>query len=443
LLIAGVAIAGASVIAINPVAPSLSLSAVQDRAVELSAWVDPFATWGDTISTTVENLGIRGSELATSSLPSLWQIVTNQSIYDDVAAIITNPVPGLQQFFTKLPGYTEIISSGFEEAHAGMQEHFGKLPETFSAAWDLVLQGKFTQAFAEVTSWLVFGLGEAGWPLFPAFEIPGEIARDLGAPNIAEVLDVLFVGDNAATGYAYSLLSPPITAIYQLTDILNVVSGSLYEGDWVTAVSEVINAPAKVLNAFLNGYQPSVAAEWETFPGLFSEDGPINTLFVKLPKAIAEALSAPSEEAATESATMAEATLAKVSSTEVASDGDLVALNVDAEATAGDTAAPTEGSTKPAPEGDAVTPVVDDSTTEEEAPATDADDTATDDTETEDSADADEAVDETEATDEDSADSTDAETDTDDAADQSDTGSDNSDTTSDSKSDSTKSGSDE
>lgn len=443
MLIAGVAIAGASVIAINPVAPSLSLSAVQDRAVELSAWVDPFATWGDTISTTVENLGIRGSELATSSLPSLWQIVTNQSIYDDVAAIITNPVPGLQQFFTKLPGYTEIISSGFEEAHAGMQEHFGKLPETFSAAWDLVLQGKFTQAFAEVTSWLVFGLGEAGWPLFPAFEIPGEIARDLGAPNIAEVLDVLFVGDNAATGYAYSLLSPPITAIYQLTDILNVVSGSLYEGDWVTAVSEVINAPAKVLNAFLNGYQPSVAAEWETFPGLFSEDGPINTLFVKLPKAIAEALSAPSEEAATESATMAEATLAKVSSTEVASDGDLVALNVDAEATAGDTAAPTEGSTKPAPEGDAVTPVVDDSTTEEEAPATDADDTATDDTETEDSADADEAVDETEATDEDSADSTDAETDTDDAADQSDTGSDNSDTTSDSKSDSTKSGSDE
>lgn len=328
MLIAGVAIAGASVIAINPVAPSLSLPAVQDRAVELSAWVDPIATWGgDTISTTVENVGgIRGgSELATSSLPSLWQIVTNQSIYDDVAAIITNPVPGLQQFFTKLPGYTEIIGSGFQEAQAGLQVHFGKLPETFSAAWDLVLQGKFTQAFAEVTSWLVFGLGEAGWPpLFPAFEIPGEIARDLGgAPNVAKVLDVLFVGDNAATGYAYSLLSPPpLTAIYQLTDILNAVSGSLYEGDWVTAVSEVINAPAKVLNAFLNGYQPSVAAEWETFPGLFSEDGPIATLFVKLPpKAIAEALSAPPpEEAADESATTTEATLAKVTSTEVASD---------------------------------------------------------------------------------------------------------------------------
>lgn len=75
--------------------------------------------------------------------------------------------------------------------------------------------------------------------MFPAFEIPGEIARDLGAPNIAKVLDVLFVGDNAATDYAYSLLS--------------------------------------------------------------SEDGPINTLFVKLPKAIAEALSVPPEEAATES----------------------------------------------------------------------------------------------------------------------------------------------
>ncbi|MCV7152075.1 hypothetical protein [Mycolicibacterium pyrenivorans] len=435
-------------IAINPVAPSLSLPAVQDRAVELSAWVDPIATWGDTISTTVENVGIRGSELATSSLPSLWQIVTNQSIYDDVAAIITNPVPGLQQFFTKLPGYTEIIGSGFQEAQAGLQVHFGKLPETFSAAWDLVLQGKFTQAFAEVTSWLVFGLGEAGWPLFPAFEIPGEIARDLGAPNVAKVLDVLFVGDNAATGYAYSLLSPPLTAIYQLTDILNAVSGSLYEGDWVTAVSEVINAPAKVLNAFLNGYQPSVAAEWETFPGLFSEDGPIATLFVKLPKAIAEALSAPPEEAADESATTTEATLAKVTSTEVASDGALVTLNVDAETTTDDTAAATdtsaEGSTEPAAEGDSVTAVVvDDSITEEQTPATEADDAATDDTETEEQTPATEA-DQTEATDEDSAednaDSPDTETDA--GSDTPDTASDTSDSKS-GKSDSTKSGSDE
>lgn len=373
LLIAGVAIAGASVIAINPVAPSLSLPAIQDRAVELSAWVDPVATWGQTVATTVENLGTLGSGLGTSTLPSVWQILTNPSIYNEVAGIISNPVPGLEQFFSKLPGYAETISSGLDGSSAGLQAHLAELPATLQAAWDYVLAGQFTRAFAQVTSWAIFGLGEAGWPLFPAFEIPGEIARDLGAPSIAKILDVLFVGDNAATGYAYSLLSPPITAIYQLTDILDVVSGSLYAGDWVTAVSEIVNAPAKILNAFLNGYQPSVAAEWETFPGLFSEGGPIDALFVKLPKAIAEALAAPSEEADT---VTADAALAKVSSTDLVPGGDVVTLDVvDAVISEAEPAPEADSPIEVTPVSETVTEEVDTATTEEAAePVTEADD---------------------------------------------------------------------
>lgn len=380
LLIASVAIVGASAIAVNPVAPSLALPSIQDRAVELSAWVDPVATWGQTVATTVENLGTLGSGLGTSTLPSVWQIITNPSIYNEVAGIISNPVPGLEQFFSKLPGYAETISSGLEGSNAGLQAHLTELPATLQAAWDYVLAGQLTRAFAQVTSWAIFGLGEAGWPLFPAFEIPGEIARDLGAPSIAKILDVLFVGDNAATGYAYSLLSPPITAIYQLTDILDVVSGSLYAGDWVTAVSEIINAPAKILNAFLNGYQPSVAAEWETFPGLFSEGGPIDALFVKLPKAIAEALSAPAEEAETATADTA---LAQVSSTEIAPEGDVLTLDVDAATTEEEPAAEADAPIEVTPVSETVTEEVDPATTEEAAePVIEADDAAEEPTDT-------------------------------------------------------------
>ena len=389
MLIAGVALAGASVIAINPVAPAVP--ALQDRAVELSAWVDPFATWGETVTGTVANLGTRGNSVVTEGLPAAWEIISTGSLYSEIAQAVFNPAPGLEQFFNNLPTYLETLNAGFAASNAGLTEHFAELPAALEAAWDFVLQGQFTQAFANVVSWGLFGLGEAGWPLYPSFEIPGQIARDFGAPTIGAVLDALFVGDTTTTGYAYSLLGPPITAIYQLTDILNVVSGSLYEGDWVTAVSEVINAPAKVLNAFFNGYQASISPEWETFPGIFTPGGPIDAFFVQLPKTIAAAIAALSEESEGEGAETADAVLAKVSSTDLASDADLMALNVSAETTDEETATAVDGeaeSTEPAPTGEDVAPVVDDVTTEEE--------TGTDeDAVTEDEADDTESADET------------------------------------------------
>lgn len=370
LLLAGVAIAGASVIAINPVAPTLP--AVQDRAVELAAWIDPIGVVGETVTNTVENVGTRGNEFFTDGLPAAWEIISNSSLYTEIAEAVFNPFPGLEQFFTNLPTYAATIGAGLEEANAGLTDHFAQLPVALEEAWDFVLQGQFTQAFAKVASWGIFGLGYSAWPLAPAFEIPGQIARDFGAPTVATVLDALFVGDTTTTGYAYSLLGPPLTAIYQLTDIMNVISGSLYEGDWVTAVSEVINAPAKVLNAFLNGYQASISPEWETFPGIFSEGGPIDAFFVQLPKTIAAALAAASEEdSETESTETTETTestettndeLPQVSSTELAADGELVAVNVSAES-------PEEGAeeAETVPAGDEVPVTAEDEVTEEES----------------------------------------------------------------------------
>lgn len=425
LLGAAVAIAGASVIAINPVVPTLP--ATQDRAVELSAWIDPIGVWGDTITTTVGNLGAQGSGLFTEGLPAAWEIITNSSLYSEIASAVFNPVPGLERFFGNLSTYAGTIKTGFAESSAGYTEHFAELPAALQTAWDFVLQGQFTQAFATVTSWSIFGLGELGWPLEPVFKIPGEIARDFGLTAVGAVLDAVFVGNNATTGYAYSLLSPPITAIYQLTDILNVVSASIYDGDWVTAVSEVINAPAKVLNAFLNGYQPSVAAEWEFFPGLFSKDGPIDAFFVQLPKAIAAALAGLSQQDADETSTAA-SELTAVSSTDLSADTDLVTLTVstgtdeDAPGSAAEQAGtttpteptPAEGTVPATGEGETDETVTEPTDVTEEGTGEDADegtvdedtvDSDTVDSDTEDSANVDESTDtdsdDTEATDSD------------------------------------------
>ncbi|WP_231750691.1 hypothetical protein [Mycobacterium sp. NAZ190054] len=452
------AIAGASVIAINPVAPTLPV--VQDRAVELSGWIDPIGVVGDTITTTVQNLGTQGAGILTEGLPAAWQIITTSSLYSEITSAVFNPFPGLERFFGNLSTYATTLNTGLQESATGYAEHFGELPETLQTAWDFVLQGQFTQAFATITSWSIFGLGELGWPLEPVFALPGEIARDFGLTAVGAVLDTLLVANNATTGYAYSLLSPPITAIYQLTDIMNVVSASIYDGDWVTAVSEVINAPAKVLNAFLNGYQPSVAAEWEFFPGVFSKDGPIDAFFVQLPKAIAAALAGLSEDdeegEGAESGTAADE-LTQVSSTEVAGEDSLVTVPVstgtdedeDAETTTptepADETVPVEGDeeggedetvTEPADEVteepvDEVTEDVDEITDEEPA-----DEDVTDEDE-----DADEPADESEDVTEDDADDADADSDSDDAAD-SDSDSDSDSDKSDSG-DNDKSGSDE
>lgn len=437
LLGAAVAIAGASVIAINPVAPTLPV--VQERAVELSGWIDPIGVVGDTITTTVRNLGTQGAGILTEGLPAAWEIITASSLYSEIATAVFNPFPGFEQFFGNLAGYATTIGTGLKESAAGSAEHYGKLPEALQTAWDFVLQGQFTKAFATITSWNIFGLGELGWPLEPIFKIPGEIARDFGLKSVAAVLDVLLVANNATTGYAYSLLSPPITAVYQLTDILNVVSASIYDGDWVTAISEVINAPAKVLNAFLNGYQPSVAADWEFFPGVFSKDGPIDAFFVQLPKAIAAALAGvKAGDEDTETGTAADE-LSLVSSPALAGNDSLVTLPVstgtdedaapvtDEDAGTADPAAPTPT--------DTATPVDGEETSEDETvadPAEDAteeesdgvtEDDATEDEVTEDEATEDDVTDEDTEESTDSTDSADDDaTDSKDAADSSDAG---------------------
>ncbi|WNG89302.1 hypothetical protein C6A87_009085 [Mycobacterium sp. ITM-2016-00317] len=434
------AIAGASVIAINPVAPTLPV--VQERAVELSGWIDPIGVVGDTITTTVRNLGTQGAGILTEGLPAAWEIITASSLYSEIATAVFNPFPGFEQFFGNLSTYATTIGTGLKESAAGSAEHYGKLPEALQTAWDFVLQGQFTKAFATITSWNIFGLGELGWPLEPIFKIPGEIARDFGLKSVAAVLDVLLVADNATTGYAYSLLSPPITAVYQLTDILNVVSASIYDGDWVTAISEVINAPAKVLNAFLNGYQPSVAAEWEFFPGVFSKDGPIDAFFVQLPKAIAAALAGVAAgDEDTETGTAADE-LSLVSSPALAGGDSLVTLPVstgteeDAATAVPDEDAGTTAPAEPTPT-DTTTPVDDEDAAEDETvadPAEDATEEESDDV-TEDD------VTEDDVTDEDTTDSADDSADeSDDAASDTDAGGESPDTGSGSAGDSSDAG---
>src|SRR5882757_370907 len=87
---AGIAVVGASVIAVCPLAPQMPdvhLPSVQSAAVELASAVSaiaspvvtPIEQWTQVVQAAVANLGPLGQQLAADPAPILQQILANQS----------------------------------------------------------------------------------------------------------------------------------------------------------------------------------------------------------------------------------------------------------------------------------------------------------------------------------------------------------------------------
>src|ERR1700742_4565842 len=83
---AGVALVGAGVIAVSPLAPPMPdvhLPSLQSAAVELAALsapvVNPIEQWTQVVQAAITNLGALGQQLAADPAPILQQIFANQS----------------------------------------------------------------------------------------------------------------------------------------------------------------------------------------------------------------------------------------------------------------------------------------------------------------------------------------------------------------------------
>ncbi|MCV7048027.1 hypothetical protein H7J08_25705 [Mycobacterium frederiksbergense] len=322
------AMTGASVIAAAPVASNLpALGIAQQRAVELAAFENPFAVLYGTVSNTFKNLSARGGEINATLLPNLSAILGNEELQRELAVILFRPETVAQQLQDRLAEHQETLRLGYEQSQAGWAAHNELLPGVMERAQAELLAGHFTEAFAHINDWFIFGLGAAGWPLYPSFAVPGQVARDVGGPAIGAILDALLVGDTTLAGYPHAILVPFVSAIFRFTDSLDEIHVATQAGDVVTAVSHMVNLPAKVLNAFLNGYRPSIADEWAFFPGILTAGGPIDSFLVQYPTLIAKALGLiPKTTQTVEEPT---ATLAKVSSTDTVADSDLVTLSVE------------------------------------------------------------------------------------------------------------------
>lgn len=340
-MIAGVAVASAGALAVNPVVATPSLPAVaavsdiRQDAVELSAFQNPLEVLAATITKTVGLTGALGGNIVATS-GQLLQGLGNPALHAEFAEFIrstlANPllIPG-ELLRAPFEYGGRLITTGGDLIGAQLAA-LQLLPGVLQQSLTFLSQGKTLEAFGELNTWfLVDVLSDSRQTLLNALAIPGDFADAIGAHALARVFDsVLNRGTVGNLGRA--LLGPVVTAVIQVTEILDQTGAALMAGDLATVASNLLNAPAKIVNAFVNGYVPefTVDPQWppQVFPGLLSERGTFDFFFNQIPKAIAAALAPPAPAANNLAPATGEITAPSVTSTNFSTGSDGLTLAV-------------------------------------------------------------------------------------------------------------------
>lgn len=207
-LIAGMAAVSAGAIAIAPVQPvSHDLAAlpqqVSSLAVGLAASIDPVTPWIETLQAAGDNVVGLFNAWASDPFPIIQQVVANQFTY-----------------LSELPDIGLILSQVVGNVGNAIRAPFAVDTSTLNEEHDSI------------------------WTLLPALVTILE--------NLQPVLDFT---TTFLTGALLGLAGPVLAPVIQLGDSLSSIVGNLVGGDIGAALNDLINIPANLVNAFLNGGQ--------------------------------------------------------------------------------------------------------------------------------------------------------------------------------------------
>lgn len=251
-LTAGIAALGVGAIALSPVQPIPNQFAlapqrvVSDLGVELLASsIDPITPWVDTIETSIANI------------EALFNFYASNPNY-------TSPLGLEGPFSAVFPLLQTIIANQityFEEATSG---NIGLIPEQiwnnvqtfFLAPWDpgAVDPDSGNVEGEYISQTVVTNATIAGVPALPinqqfAFQLLPEVLGDA-------FTDLKPIVDFTATYYSgqlVGLLGPVFAPLIELTRSFTAIGAFFEAGDVIGAINELINIPANVTNAVLNG----------------------------------------------------------------------------------------------------------------------------------------------------------------------------------------------
>ncbi|WIM89977.1 hypothetical protein PT015_11445 [Candidatus Mycobacterium wuenschmannii] len=272
-LAGAVAVVGAGLIATNPAATNVGPAVVHrdvqlvnvDAIADLAAATDPLSEWSSVFTEAAANLQAIGTEIQADPLPVLSEVIANQLAFGQtIGSNLSDLASGLNTLFTE------------------------QLPAQFQDLITGIGAGDISVSVNNFTEGLLIDLLPGASSLVNISEIPGEIAQNLANVLTNDLSNVVLTG----------LLSPTAALLgttQAFADSAQSIVDAFDAGQTDAAFTDLLNIPAVLTGAFLNGYDAtdtlgiSYAGILSTFetgisPGLLDE------LLVQLPQEIAQTL---------------------------------------------------------------------------------------------------------------------------------------------------------
>lgn len=236
-LTAGVAALGAGAIALTPVQPipnqlaTAPQRAIANLEVDLASSIDPITPWVDTIKLSIENS------------KKLWEFYLEE------------PLPLLHTISTNIGTYVKALPD-FQFIGQSMAANLVKF---FEAPWS---PGSCTSA-PDPCETPTFYNGDfisnvpipsaLGFSQRSLYTLLPLVLQGLDPDLLVKLAPVLAFTANHYSGQVAGLVGPLLAPVIQLTRSFTAVGEYFKEGDVIGAINELINIPANVTNAVLNG----------------------------------------------------------------------------------------------------------------------------------------------------------------------------------------------
>ncbi len=228
---AGVALVGASVIAVSPVAPpvpdiKVAATPNMSTAMQLASTSNPLLALSQLVGNSLNSASGLFGQFAASPAPILSQVLVNQSANFDLVALTA------QQIATLLPDLVEQVGTDLQ-----------KIASQLGA-------GDIVGAAETLNQTLLI----AGLPLLGLIGPPLTILQNT-TQNVANVFAKL---PENVFPVLMAALGPVFSTINGAADIAQTVLDAARAGDFVTAVGALVSAPIVMADVILNGFDGGV-----------------------------------------------------------------------------------------------------------------------------------------------------------------------------------------
>lgn len=212
--------------------------------------------------------------------------------------MLNAPFPVLSQVLANQSGYGQTVVTSVQASASAIQNILTTTaPADLQQIWSDLVNGMPALASSEIATLIDTFIVQGGEPLFPVLGIPADMTTNLTKVlDAATSLGLLLHVVNAVQGI---LFSPLEQAGLSAQEFIDAVNGGYTAG----ALSAVVNFPADMTNAFLNGGPVNLDYNMFGWPGVLSaqlsrtgelsgNSGIITDLLLAIPRALAEALGA-------------------------------------------------------------------------------------------------------------------------------------------------------